>query len=752
MKRSTILITILFSLGATNAFPCGGEADPESSLSCNEVFKEIAFDKDSFDYLIDNEEYREFQFFYNPYYDYPNYDERIKSGNIREWTTYLKISEKQAFHLVNKATKGNIDSLLIYGTCHDPQLNFANKEFIQKRKAALNYLSFSKYLEPYMTRGRGVAKDEKGNPYQWDEYQYWEYPYERYHWRPQDGSTVLDLDYTTIINNMIEAYEKQSDLELKIRYAYQIVRFAHYNNQNEDAVSYFEKYVEPLNHKPEIYYYALSQKAGALNGCIKQGQCESTKKTNQVALDFLNVFTHSKDLKYSAYLSLRFSGNGKALESLYKQANQLTKDQACNLYFLLGHDNFNNPLNELEKIMRLNPSSHLADILMARYLSSIYVNEYTYKDIKNTDLGQALNIVERMVGLSTHHDFWHLCAAHILTYMNNYDAAKKHLLTVKSKRPSYLVNCGLLSTYLAISESDQMTREKANEIYSSNKEEMEHIVLRKLMMSKMGDDLEVQRGLLSFGYLSGYESDRWNKIIALGNNPNANEFEKWLLSKNGYSLEQAKIELSKSYLYEGNIPMAAKEYPVNKNINDLLELKCVFCYNIGYIYQYKPEDQNDFHSDYISEFIDKKTNLENISYGDLMKILNNLYSAAQGNDKRGAKASFILGNFYFNVSPKGYYRDQIFGCDPDYLWDRENNDLNNYDFHTDRDYYLKASEKNFNDQELEAKIVFSLAKVGEEGIRKGGPHYDKLEETYKGTKAYKEFVSKCKCFKYYVND
>ena len=75
----------------------------------NYIFPEyVSQDWNNFDYLIDDNESIEFQNFYNPYIPYfkksPNY------GNIEEWSKYLGINQDQAYYLVNKSSKNEIDS------------------------------------------------------------------------------------------------------------------------------------------------------------------------------------------------------------------------------------------------------------------------------------------------------------------------------------------------------------------------------------------------------------------------------------------------------------------------------------------------------------------------------------------------------------------------------------------------------------------------------------------------------------------
>ena len=742
-KTLSILALTISLISPHNIWALCSDASYEEIMEwdiINIIFPEYVMqDSENFDYLIDDNESIEFQNFYNPYIPYfkksPNY------GNIDEWAKYLGINQDQAYYLVNKSSKKEIDSLLVFGKCRNKKLEFANSKFCKKKKNALKYISYAKFIEPYMNRESG--QDMK----QWQEYKFW-----YYYWTINDyfyprKKTVHDLDYEVIINNLIEAYKAQKDKELKLRYGYQLVRLAHYKHHYEDAVRYFDTYVEPLKIKPEIYYYALSQKAGALNGLNKTLKKNPAEQGNcQVAMDFLRVFSKSKDLKYSAYLSLRFSENGKALENLYNQSKSLNNEDACSLYFLLGHDKFNNPLNELEKIENLDPNSTLADVLMARYISSLERHYYGFSDklgdleIDNPNLAQAFKIAESMRLKSSHKDFWNLCAAHLNAYSQNYPKAKEYLSLVKCQRPVYQAHIKLLSCYIDILEPDSFDITTANVIFKKHQKILsDYEYLRSVVAKRM----ENQFPLIAFLLLHetnelGLSSEKWEKMIHYGKSKNHNEFEKWLLQRCKYDSNDAYSHLALSYLYENNIPSA---YKYKEYVKVDYELKSVLCYNIAYIYQDRYEDENDFHYDYIKEFTDR--NFGKISFSNLLEELNRLYEASQSNDIRGAKAAFLLGNFYFNTSRWGYYRTRLFGHNYDCSsWENYDYSIND----ADEGYYELASEKKFKDPELMAKILFSNAKLD------NGDKFKDIEEKYKNTKIRKEFVSKCSWYRNYVNE
>src|SRR5699024_362093 len=91
----------------------------------------------------------------------------------------------------------------------------------------------------------------------------------------------------------------------------QLVRFAHYNRNYKEAIEFFDDYVAPLKYKPIIYYYALDQKAGAERGLGNHDQAN---------IDFLKVFTHTKNKKKETYESIKLDEHAD-LKALLSQAN-----------------------------------------------------------------------------------------------------------------------------------------------------------------------------------------------------------------------------------------------------------------------------------------------------------------------------------------------------------------------------------------------------------------------------------------------
>ena len=248
----------------------------EYASSCSDYDPEYEYYNLFMQELISDPQYYPFLLTYEPGYYTASDSTVVKNENIEEWQHQLGITYDQAYYLVYKASRTNLQNLIQGKKITDPKLEFANGVFAAKHMQALRYLSYAKYLEPYMTI-------HSNNTDSWN-------------YRPD--VTVANLKYNNVISTLEKSWAAEGDKELKLRYGYQLVRFAHYNREFKSAINYFNKYVEALKFKPAIYYYALDQKAGAEAGLQQYGAAN---------YDFFVVFSRSKNLKESAFQSIRFS-------------------------------------------------------------------------------------------------------------------------------------------------------------------------------------------------------------------------------------------------------------------------------------------------------------------------------------------------------------------------------------------------------------------------------------------------------------
>ena len=411
MRKKLLLVVVLMTTLWGKTFACGW--DDGDWYYYNLFSQEIMKDP----------RYRPFLLIYGSRY-YTN--DTLRNGNIEEWQQYLGLSYDDTQYLVFKSSREDLQNLTKGKPVADKRLAFATPEFAQKHKQALLYLAYAKYLEPYMRIVPGEDSDEFS-------YWYFDDPYEH---------NAGELDYDKVKTVLTRSWNAETDNELKLRYGYQLVRLAHYTRRFEEAVQLFNQYVEPLNYRPEMYYYALSQKAGALRG---MGE---TEKANR---DYVRVFANSYDLKTMVYTSLTM-GWDNDINFADFVAGAADDNERKDIYFMMGYSDFNNPVNEIAKIVAIDPDAIQAKVLMVRAVNLIErsmlpsylpwpVNGKTmrYPSLDPNDVdgiaffNQALKVSDSQRANASDKNFWNLVSSYLHFLNQDFDQAGEYLAKVKSK-------------------------------------------------------------------------------------------------------------------------------------------------------------------------------------------------------------------------------------------------------------------------------------------------------------------------------
>lgn len=793
--------------------------------------------------VIDDPQYYPFLLTYGVGYYSPYDKEDVgKNENIEEWQDYLGASYEDTYYLVFKASRDDVRSLIAGKSVSDSSLKFVTPAFVTKHKQALLYLAYAKYLEPYMTITQSHSD--------------WGYYY-------SDPEFTADkLDYEKVINVLEKSWKAETDKELKLRYGYQLVRFAHYNRNYSEAIRYFNTYVEPLNYKKAMYYYALNQKAGAQRGI---------GEVIDANYNFFKVFTNSKDLKENALSSIKFTENvdyKKFLERA-KTANEIN-----DAYLLLGYISFSNPLAALEKIVSTTPDATQAKVLMARAINIIerYYNptgyycwegtcfdkadDRRYPIVRDKDKGeiqvffnQSLTLSQKMANQPSTKDknFWNLTSAYLNFLKKDFVNAKSYLSKVEVTNAKYKKQKDYLSMYIDISEHPQITNDLENQFYSKYKDIFNtesysrwayygngNFNLLQYNTKNFVIDVLANRYFIQKDYGKSFLLN--NSILALEENPrldlladienlynksNKNDMEKYIL-QNIYPMlndttrmtakqfdVQGYIDYMRGniYLAQGNLEKSLESfkkikpgftvYRASWDGSITLEGKSqsggetgykgfdgvssrVFGYNR--IECFECEDSYIMGEDYLSDFpfIKSKMNKR-----ELVEALVQLKKAGEKNNEQGAKANYLIGNFFYNVTSTGFYRHLL-------RFDQNNSICEKYRINTEKDIYdniyfkyyptyfannvslpqqyLEKSYTQAKDNELRARIAFALSKCEQEAnydankfdspwsfndkgdgiLIKDRKYFAELQK-YKETEFYEEVRTNCMYFNYYVN-
>lgn len=814
---------------------------------------------------INSPQYDPFLLAYGSPYYVPSNPQNIPNENIEDWQNHMGISYEDAYYLVFQSKREDVQALAKGNSVSDAKLSFANSAFVSKHKQALLYIAYAKFLEPYMYMARKTSS---------------------YAWENSPKRTVADLDYDKTKNVLTKSWNAESDKELKLRYGYQLVRLAHYNYKFQEAIHFFNHYVESLNYKPIMYYYALDQKGGAERGLGNFIQANA---------DFFQFFTHTKNKKEIAYTSMKVTQD-LDFQRMLQYAK--TDNERNDIYLLLGYREFNNPIASMKRIIENSPDAIQAKVLMARavnelerhFLSLNYMCPYDekycmdnltdhrlpmnldpsiqpfYKEVLSASLNQLQRVKDK--------DFWNLTTAFLYFLKKDYSKTRQYLSSVNGSNLLYNDQKQKLEMLVEITSQQVVDHDFENVLtqkypqfftdedaddenlhddwyYSqtSTKDFVVDILANRYFLQKeYGKSFLLQNHINALEY--NPDETILNEIVQLYNKKNKNKLEQFLVSQiaptyyvKGYNsskpvpnfnFEQYAAQMYGTIaLSKGKFAQAVSYFKTVNSTFSLLRADWNWQESDdgGYSYQTPRKFQNGQYNGYsnISNAIfgfnriecfecDQEMVMQTdflnefpfikplMNKGELAEALVKLEKEGKKSGEKAAKANYLIGNFMFNTTTLGYFRE-VLTFDLNNLngpkfhdlsfWDKYyNSDQKNVFYFKGYEYkpqfensfssalkFLDKAMSHAKTDELKAQILFTASKCEQ------GEFYDALDtdpklkyileqyfkkydydvfeaetikvktanyrtyfaqlKNYSNTKFFKEVKSNCKYFDYY---
>lgn len=719
--------------------------------------------------------------------------------NILEWKKYFdnQISESNLSYLVYNSSASDLQKIISSKSLKNINDSLKQKAYLtDKGIEAINYLIFAKKCEPFATASDEINENE------WNSY------YTRKKMtKPQFMSTAKD-------GNILYANTKNNDIKLRI--AYQLVRLSHYGGFNDDAIRYFNTYVEPLKQKTLVYYYALEQKGGALY---------NQKKFAEAGGVFAEVFNNTTDRKIPCYASFRISN-----QMSFDKAILLckTSNEKAALYVLRGFNKFSNGLSEMKNIYTVAPNSAHLELMACRALlqlehnafqiPSAYSEKITFPLMDATGkvyLQKVILFTETMLKENKlkRVDFWQAYLAHL--YLLNGDYTKSQTTAQKINSSDNAINeqksrtefCAYIGSLKTI---DAIAEEKIYTHFLKDKDDKQKAFVYDILGHNYILQNNLAKAFLCHNTLNGLygnpDINIINDLISFVSTKNKSNFEKQLITEK--ITPDALHELKGSYYFKKddleNALIWYKKVPANYSCidpidysnswNDALKSKeasfngysniscLIFSSNIHTYFEsninaaFKDGTYKDF------SFIPKNMNKQ-----QLVEALLQLKKLAANKDEQAAKANYLLGNFYYNTSLNGFYRNlhfyeggnyylsYIYGYNTipntirkPYNYNDGTGTISVNDPQKPMDYFLKAELLSTN-KELKANAVFQASKCeldlffAKQNVNYGyysnysllysnstRPMFKKLKDNYSQTAYYKDIVSNCTYFKFYL--
>ncbi len=751
MRKKLILVAVVLTAFWGKSYACGGWDDFDSgyhNLFAQEIMKDPR--------------YRPFLLTYESKY-YPS--DTLRNGNIEEWQKYLGLSYDDTKYLVFNSSRSDLQDLTKGKAVSDWNLSFATPDFVKRHKQALLYLAYAKYLEPYM---RIIPGEVEG----WD---YWDLP--------KYDHNAGDLDYDKVKTVLTKSWNAETDNELKLRYGYQLVRLAHYTRRFEEAVQLFDQYVEPLKMRTEMYYYALAQKAGALRGM---------GETLQANREYIHVFTNSNDLKTVAYSSMTM-GWENDINFADFLSGAADANERNDIFFMMGYGDFNNPVNEIEKIIVNDPDAIQAKVLMVRAVNLIertllntYLligdegkTRYPHWSAEDTEIrpffNQAIRVSDAQCSKASDKNFWNLVSSYLHFLNHDFELSSNYLGKVKSDDALSKTMVRNLTAYIDICRQPSINADVENRIFGQY---ADMITGTETYSFNNADPSFVKLVLANRYDLQGEKAKAFltlNHVRAVEDAPNealVDEIRNFLNKKKKTSLEEhiatkgtVDVANPDNYLayVKGVIRLTEGDLKEAKNLfakqTRLKVSKRIFGHNIRV--WYSGDEDLIMRDDYLSEFPFLRDGMTELEVTDALMQLQKI------GDKKGdeaAKANYLIANFFYNVSTTGYFRHYLrFDNDNGFCYDK-------FSFDAEKSYkstldlsvaYLEKAKKTAVDRELKAHLAFAEAKAAQQVLEHETNYwnftmmvpngkFDELDQ-YKDTQYQKAVTSNCLYYREYHN-
>ena len=266
-----------------------------------------------------------------------------------EWANYCTpaVKTEDAKMLVNKFAWKDLNNLYYHLEKDQPlkipdsvKQNSMTAYFMQSKDfEALGYIMYAKQVEPYVTGS----------------YDSW------------DAIKRDSLKMAKLIKSGQQLYAVAKKDLIKEKYAYQVLRLAHYSERYNDVINWYDEYTAKLNTNTVLTPLCLALKAGAL---FRSG------KQKEAAYLFSKVFAASKVKRVSNYLGFKWAVDSKSDKKEYLNLCKNDTEKASMLaLFTMG--SANNDLDNLKEIFKLNPANEELELLVVREINKLEEKYFT---------------------------------------------------------------------------------------------------------------------------------------------------------------------------------------------------------------------------------------------------------------------------------------------------------------------------------------------------------------------------------------
>ena len=732
-------------------------------------------DPDPYDYFVsffhkglsDNKAFE--PFYYTNYQFLYQSEEPVNTteATSAEWAGYSegKCSKKEAYKFITdfdtKAFEKLNEAIANGIKLPDSIKNNSLATYLlqQKDLPAIKYLSYAKRIEPNVTAT----------------------------WNSWEAPEKDSIRMSKLMEEGIRTWKASTNEFLRLRYAYQVVRLALYNNSPKDCIRLYDEMVAPNKTASILQDLSSGLKAGALF---------RTGKPQQAAYTYSKLFSKNDVKKIANYLSFDWSVK-RFDKSSRQQCLQLCKNniEKANMLGLFALGSNQSEVATLSTIYDWAPQATMNRVLLTREVQKLEEFYFTpslsfergrnkayigYSEIDSKDPAykawqQSCNSLIQFCrkaakSESTNKGLYLLAGAHAATIARQDSIA---LTILEEAKPLPLSNLekdqwamtNLLLTINSMKKTDAafeeallpsiewLEKKASGDVefakfyrrifsdllatkYQSSKN------ARYLLCTRVADQIQEKYIKESWGYYPQAISMLHNKatavqveeLIQVNNSTTLNAFEKYMVKKAAFN---------KNDLYDAAGTSQLRQYKFTEALKWFSKIPNSY-YNEE---PYKTYLAANPFADHILD-THAPTNQDTVQYNKLQftqRILSlEKKAAAEADREAKAKLYYELAKGYYNMSYWGnswflvqysWSTGEVYYKDPSYNIQVPNKDY--YEVKKAREYYLKALAQTLQ-KDFQARCIFMAAKCDQKVF--GIPNYYDVEEGPKRSKAYRDWL------------
>ncbi|MEN8897422.1 MAG: hypothetical protein ABF251_01790 [Nonlabens sp.] len=668
------------------------------------------------------------------------------SSNLQEWFVHLN-GEFTKEELVDLIFKRPVEWLL-------GEEGFEKyDDDLGKRFNKPKYHFFKEYL--ILAKQTQNTSSDSSSGIGWYQGESYDYEYQQ-----------RSVDKRELLSRALELVAMAPDDFMKNRAGFQAVKMAHYLQENEAAIRYFNTILKKESSNNYIYYRAMEEMAGA---------AYNENLQTLAANSYLEVYKQLPDRRNTCAISLRFL-NWELLEN-NKEFLTAQKNSDIKSFFKTFHGR-GDAIREMEHIAEFNVNSAYLEVLAVRYLDQMQAaifehNAYGYYEDAEIDEKYPKKLQLFAKGLLNNtklknKDLWSLVVTTTHLYLKENTTALNYITTLNPQQKNlkhfkrlkeavvfmdikYLDRIRINQSYERISSDvDLKTHQPTvaaffNHISALYKEANNPIVS---VLASINYDAYSNKDSYDWNMVGKFHGDSWeyNSKYFYLNEQYINSFDAFVSLKNPTLFEKTILKRMKTapkdYVHDLRGTYYLRTDQLEKAMQEFIKVKTpevfwekglrteLFSASIKEWMNIPFADiSNDFHIKYEEvlgeNVIIADSSMEREAYRDnkikLTEVLTRLKQLAERDKNNTADYYYMMGNAWYNMSHLGWFMNNSF-----YITNDQRNSVigskygdveltiesdHSFILEQANAYLLKGLASEKGSKETNAAILFMLAKT-----------------------------------------